>query len=71
MNTLFAQLGLPSSDRDIDAFVASAEPIPPAMKLAEATLWSDAQASFLREAIARDGSWAPVVDELDTRLRAD
>lgn|GEM_PF-75905 len=71
LNTLFEQLGLASTDDDIEAFVAAAEPIPSSTELADAALWSDAQAGFLREAIARDGAWALVVDELDTRLRAD
>jgi hypothetical protein len=36
--------------------------------LHEARFWSVSQASFLREAIAQDAAWAPVVDELNAKL---
>lgn len=69
LNNLFAQLGLPSSDKDIEAFVARHRPLPQAMRLSDASFWTPAQASFLRESILRDADWAEVVEQLNILLR--
>ena len=69
MNSLFGQLGLPSSDSDIAQFVEKHRPLPKAVELSEADFWNDSQASFLKEAVQVDASWALVVDDLDARLR--
>ncbi|WP_028454898.1 DUF2789 domain-containing protein [Chitinilyticum litopenaei] len=61
--TLFAQLGLPNRPGDIQAFIAS-HPLAADIPLAEAPFWTPAQAGFLREALASDGEWAELVDEL-------
>ncbi len=70
LNTLFQQLGLPSQDRDIDRFIATHRLFSGRVQLSEATFWTPAQASFIREAIETDSDWCEVVDELDSRLRA-
>ncbi|WP_151670442.1 DUF2789 domain-containing protein [Nitrincola schmidtii] len=69
MNTLFEQLGLPSSDAQIDQFINTHKLFSDNVKLEEATFWTDSQAGFLKEAIQSDSDWAEVVDELNTRLR--
>ena len=69
LNTLFEQLGLPCSDRDIEEFVARHRPLDPAVTLANATFWQQTQADFIREAIELDSDWAELVDQLDAMLR--
>ncbi len=69
LNTLFAQLGLPDSDRDIDAFVHRHCNLDGDVRLDKAMFWTPAQADFLREAILEDSDWGEVVDQLDSRLR--
>lgn len=68
-NQLFAQLGLPDDDDSIEAFIRRHAPLDEHTPLAEAPFWTDAQAAFLREAIAEDADWAEVVDHLDAELR--
>lgn len=70
MSNLFEQLGLPSDDASIEAFVARHRPLASSMKLSEAPFWSPAQADFLREEILEDADWAEVVDHLDALLRS-
>ncbi|HUN00878.1 MAG TPA: DUF2789 domain-containing protein [Halothiobacillus sp.] len=65
---LFAQLGLPNTPVEIDAFIAQ-HPLVPAIALVDAPFWSTAQAQFLRESIEQDADWAEAVDHLDARLR--
>lgn len=69
MNNLFEQLGLPSDDGAIEAFVARHRPLESTMRLSEAPFWNAAQASFLRDEILDDADWAEVVDRLDAQLR--
>jgi len=71
LNTLFSQLGLPSSDPEIDRFIETHQLYSDAILLPEATFWSASQASFLREALDQDADWAELVDTLDSRLRAN
>lgn len=66
---LFEQLGLPSSEKDIQAFISSYHPLPANIKLHEAPFWNNAQARFLRDQIAIDADWAVPIDKLDARLR--
>ncbi len=66
---LFAQLGLPAADADIQAFIASHRPLDPHLALSEASFWTASQAKFLRDQIANDADWAAVVDNLDASLR--
>lgn len=69
LNSLFAQLGLDSSNEGIETFIRSMEPIPKNLPLFQAEIWTESQAEFLKEAIDEDADWAEVVDHLDTMLR--
>lgn len=69
MKDLFAKLGLPNSDQDIDAFIEKHRPLPQAEPLANASIWTPEQAAFLREARQSYSDWAEVVDELNCLLR--
>ena len=70
MGNLFAQLGLPSDEAEIDGFIAAHAPLSEAVPLASAPFWSPSQACFLREEILDDADWAEVIDQLNTRLRS-
>ena len=63
INSLFAQLGLPSATAEIDAFIEHHCP------LHEASFWTASQSTFLAEEIEDDADWAEVIDELNARLR--
>ena len=69
LSDLFAQLGLPNSAEDIDAFIAAHAPLPSAVALVDAPFWTPSQASFLQESLQMDADWAEAVDHLDARLR--
>jgi len=66
---LFAQLGLPSGDADIQTFIASHRPLDTRTPLCDAPFWTASQAKFLHDQIATDADWADVVDKLDVSLR--
>ena len=68
ISDLFAQLGLPSEERDIRDFVVEHGSMPDGARLADAQFWSEAQARFLRQAILEDADWAHVIDELNLML---
>lgn len=68
MTSLFAQLGLPSDDADIQAFIAEHR-LDSTTKLFDASFWTDSQAKFLRDQLKVDADWAVVIDSLDTSLR--
>jgi hypothetical protein len=67
---LFRQLGLPSTQSDIDAFIAEHRPLAGEIRLADASFWTPGQAQFLREEIGEDAEWAEIVDQLNVLLRA-
>ncbi len=67
---LFAQLGLPVDIGGIRQFIAQHSPLDAQVKLEDASFWSPAQATMLREEILRDADWAEVVDQLNAALRA-
>ena len=67
---LFAQLGLPSDESDIRPFIAKHSPLPQNVELWDASFWTPAQASLLRDEIAEDADWAEAVDQLNLALRA-
>ncbi len=69
MNTLFDQLGLPSSDKEIEQFIHTHRLYSGDIKLTEATFWTPSQSTFLRESIESDSDWSELVDELDALLR--
>ena len=66
---LFEQLGLPSSQADIQKFVREHRPLPDDLKLTDASFWTESQASFLREQIRLDAEWAMPIDSLNVQLR--
>ncbi|WP_090140950.1 DUF2789 domain-containing protein [Limnohabitans sp. DM1] len=68
MHTLFAQLGEANDDASIDRFIATHMIMDGTTCLHDAPFWTPSQASFLREALVLDAAWAPVVDELNTKL---
>ncbi|MBF7143446.1 MULTISPECIES: DUF2789 family protein [Pseudomonas] len=70
LESLFAQLGLETDGDKIDQFIDTHQ-LAADVKVSEAEFWSDAQASFLKDAIMEDGEQAPWVDELNTRLHHD
>jgi hypothetical protein len=65
---LFAQLGLPSGEAAIAAFIAEHAPLSGGTRLEDAPFWSAAQASLLRELIAADADWAELADQLNAVL---
>ncbi|MBP6900049.1 MAG: DUF2789 domain-containing protein [Burkholderiaceae bacterium] len=65
---LFDQLGLASTPEAIDAFIAQHRPAAQGCALPEAPVWTPAQASFLREAIAADADWALPAEWLSDAL---
>ena len=69
-HSLFDQLGLPSSESEIQRFIAEHRPLSETVALADASFWTPAQAQFLREEIREDADWAEVVDQLNLALRA-
>ena len=68
LTELFDQLGLPSDPQSIDAFIAQHRPLPEGKTLTQAPFWTDSQARLLKEKLADDADWAPVVDSLNVRL---
>lgn len=68
LNNLFAQLGLPASDQEIETFIQTHSHLAGYLTLAEAPYWTPAQATFLREEILKDADWAEVIDQLNARL---
>lgn len=69
MTSLFEQLGLPSSEDDIQLFITEHYPLDAKTRLCDANFWTDSQAKFLRDQIKVDADWALVIDTLDTSLR--
>jgi len=65
---LFAQLGLPSDNEGIRAFIDSHRPLPGDIKLADAEFWTPAQSALLKEQLKSDADWAEVIDQLNLAL---
>ncbi len=68
MHDLFAQLGLPNEEEDVQRFVSQHRPLAQDMALADAPFWTESQAQFLREQLQGDADWAEVVDQLNVAL---
>ncbi len=66
---LFAQLGLPADEASIRGFIGTHAPLPDDIELAEASFWTPAQATLLRDELLDDADWAEVVDQLNLALR--
>ena len=65
---LFEQLGLPSSEPEIRAFIDRHRPLPGDVKITEAPFWTDAQKALLKELLLEDADWAVPVDQLNVAL---
>jgi hypothetical protein len=65
---LFAQLGLPHSEADMQKFCGEHK-IRDEESLPDAKFWSPSQSQFLREQWHQDSDWAVVIDQLNTVLR--
>jgi Protein of unknown function (DUF2789) len=70
MTDLFAQLGLPCEPADIKAFIQRYRPLDDKLRLADAPIWNDSQAAFLKEKLKDDGDWAMLIDSLNAQLRS-
>lgn len=71
LETLFEQLGLPSSHNDIQRFIEHySQQLDHASPLHKADFWNHSQSAFLKEAKEEDADWAEVVDQLDNLLRS-
>lgn len=70
LNNLFAQLGLPASDEEVENFIKTHTHLAGYISLADAPYWTPVQAEFLREEILKDADWAEVIDQLNSRLHA-
>lgn len=66
--TLFEQLGLPSDDASIERFARHYR-FQNGQNLYQAQFWTEAQASFLRDAYEQDAEWASALDELNSLIR--
>jgi len=65
---LFAQLGLPSREEDIRSFITAHRPLPADVGLADASFWTPAQVSLLKEQLSQDADWAELIDQLNLAL---
>jgi len=65
---LFAQLGLATDAEGIEAFIRAHRPLSPNVRLADASFWTESQATLLREQIRQDADWAEIVDQLNAAL---
>ena len=69
LTSLFDQLGLPSTEEDIESFIHAHRPLDATIPLSKAPFWTSGQAQFLGEQIKNDADWAVVIDKFDTSLR--
>ncbi|WP_422135689.1 DUF2789 family protein [Endozoicomonas sp. ALD040] len=69
MNDLFDQLGLPSSDQEINAFIEEHKKMPHRVKIEHADFFSDSQQAFIQQAYNEDADWVVVIEHLDALLR--
>ena len=65
--SLFAQLGLESSDQGIEQFIRSHQ-LASNVRIAEAAFWNASQKAFIEDAITEDAQWAEVIGHLDSAL---
>ncbi len=69
LNSLFQQLGLPDSDREINDFIDQNKGIDKTIALHKANIWSPSQSAFIKESQEEDSDWTEVIDHLDAQLR--
>jgi Protein of unknown function (DUF2789) len=68
MTALFNQLGLPSDEASIAAFVRKHAPLPEGVALQDAAFWSPSQRALLHSGLCVDADWANVIDQLNLQL---
>lgn len=68
LSHLFEQLGLESQPNAIAQFMATHK-LASQIHLTEAPFWTQAQKSFLTEALEADAQWTELIEQLDTQLR--
>ena len=66
---LFDQLGLNSSDAEINKFVTKNSPLSKDVELYKAKFWNSSQAICLKQMKEEDADWSDIVDQLDVMLR--
>ncbi|SJN25592.1 hypothetical protein FM109_06175 [Vibrio casei] len=70
LESLFEQLGLPHTAKDIESFIQKNSPLlDQTLPIHRASFWNDSQSAFLKEAKKEDADWVEVVDQLDVLLR--
>ena len=69
MQALFAQLGLPDTPDDIQAFVRAHRPLPMTTRLYDAPFWTPSQAALIAQKLKDDGDWSVLIDTLNAELR--
>ncbi|QDZ91669.1 DUF2789 domain-containing protein [Shewanella decolorationis] len=68
MSHLFEQLGLANQAQAITQFIATHK-LSPQTHLTDAPFWTQAQKSFLIEALEADAQWTELIEQLDAQLR--
>ncbi|MCW8090266.1 DUF2789 domain-containing protein [Alteromonas sp. ASW11-130] len=68
MQDLFVQLGLDSSEQQINSFIEKHRGLNDSRHIEDAPFWNDSQAEFLRGALLEDAEWAEVIDQLNVQL---
>jgi len=69
LNDLFAQLGLPNDEQNIEKFIKQHRPLSQSINISDAPWWTESQREFLREGILDDENWSYPIDELSELLR--
>jgi hypothetical protein len=67
LSSLFAQLGLPNTENDIQTFTRHHR-LAPSEHIEKANFWNNSQRTFLKEALQWDSDWVELVDHLDALL---
>ena len=69
---LFAQLGLPNTEKDIQDFICKNRPLCGDVLLVDAPFFTENQADFIREKRAEDSpTWTIIIDKLNALLREE
>ncbi len=70
MESLFAQLGLPSEITKIQRFIMTHGRLSHDTLLEDAPFWTSAQSKFLKEKILMGADWAVVIEQLNEAIHA-
>ena len=69
---LFAQLGLPNTEKDIQDFICKNRPLCGDVLLVDAPFFTENQADFIREKRGEDSpTWTIIIDKLNALLREE